>query len=116
MTCKILKEILRASFRKIFLFLLIVLLLTVLSGILMYFVEGVAGGFITILSSIFWASTTLLSLGFGDIVPQTGLGRFIAFILQLLGYSILIVPIFIVIAETFIYLCDSLSRKDEDFK
>ncbi|QLC51347.1 two pore domain potassium channel family protein [Methanolobus zinderi] len=62
------------------------------------------------------ASTTLLSIGFGDIVPQTGLGRFVAFILQLLGYTILIAPIVIVIAETFISLCDSLSKKNEDFE
>jgi len=116
MACKLLKKILLGSSRKILLFLLIVLFLTTISGTLLYFVEGAAGGFSTIPSSIFWASTTLLSIGFGDIVPQTGLGRFVAFILQLLGYTILIAPIVIVIAETFISLCDSLSKKNEDFE
>ncbi|WP_340818183.1 potassium channel family protein [Methanolobus sp. WCC4] len=96
---EILKRIIGKSCFKIGIFMIIILFITVLTGILMYIIEGKNGGFNTIPLSIYWASSTLLTVGYGDIVPQTGFGRIIAILLQTLGYSILFVPVVIVVYE-----------------
>ena len=101
--------------KKIVPFLFAVLILTIISGILMYFIEGETGGFTSIPRSIYWAITTLITIGYGDIVPQTSIGKLIALIVRILGISIIIVPVFIVIAEIYNSLYKAFSRKKEDF-
>ena len=89
----------RASRRKIFVFICTVLTIDVLMGTLMYVVEGPQHGFVNIPVSVYWAITTMTTVGFGDITPQTGLGRAIASFMMLLGWGILAVPTGIVTAE-----------------
>jgi len=81
-----------ASKRKIFIFLLTVLTLVVILGSLMYLVEGEKNGFTNIPQSIYWAVVTITTVGYGDISPQTNLGRFIAAIIMIIGYSIIAIP------------------------
>ena len=90
---------LRASARKILVFLSVVLLIVVVMGTIMYVVEGPASGFHSIPLAVYWAITTLSTVGFGDITPQTGLGRFVASIMMLLGWGVLAVPTGIVTVE-----------------
>lgn len=90
---------LRASLRKIFIFMLFILVLVLLLGSIMYVVEGGENGFFSIPLSIYWAVITLTTVGYGDIVPVTALGKFIASFIMLLGYSIIAIPTGIVSAE-----------------
>lgn len=90
---------LRSSFRKIFIFMVFVLIMVILLGSLMYVVEDGKNGFYSIPLSIYWAVITLTTVGYGDIVPVTGLGKFIATFIMLLGYSIIAIPTGIVSAE-----------------
>jgi voltage-gated potassium channel len=90
---------LRASARKIFIFIVTVLMAVVLLGTLMYVVEGPGNGFTSIPVSVYWAITTVTTVGFGDITPRTDLGRAIASFMMLLGWGILAVPTGIVTAE-----------------
>ena len=90
---------LRSSRRKIFVFICTVLIIDVLMGTLMYVVEGPQHGFNNIPVSIYWAITTMTTVGFGDIVPKTGLGRSIASLMMLVGWGTLAVPTGIVSAE-----------------
>jgi len=95
---------LRASARRIAVFLFFVLTLVVVLGALMYVVEGVENGvekgvvngvengFTSIPRSIYWAVVTLTTVGYGDISPQTGLGQTIAAAVMILGYSIIVIP------------------------
>lgn len=85
---------LKESRRKIFVFFLFVLVLTISIGTLMHIIEGGSGtpGFDNILSSIYWTIVTLTSVGYGDITPITPLGRFISAMVMLLGYTIIAVP------------------------
>ncbi|SHM41818.1 ion transporter [Rhizobacter sp. OV335] len=92
-------EALMASRRKILVFLSFVLLVTVVMGSLMYAVEGPGNGFDNIPVSIYWAISTMTTVGFGDITPKTGLGRLIASIMMLVGWGTLAVPTGIVSAE-----------------
>jgi voltage-gated potassium channel len=90
---------LAASRRKILVFLSFVLLVVVVMGTLMYVVEGPANGFTNIPVSVYWAISTMTTVGFGDITPKTGLGRFIASAMMLVGWGTLAVPTGIVSAE-----------------
>jgi voltage-gated potassium channel len=90
---------LRDSGRKIAVFLSAVAMIVVTLGTVMYVVEGPTNGFSNIPVSIYWAISTMTTVGFGDIVPVTGLGRFIASLMMLMGWGVLAVPTGIVTAE-----------------
>jgi voltage-gated potassium channel len=96
---------LRASARRIAVFMFFVLTLVVVLGSLMYVVEGVyvvdgvETGFTSIPRSIYWAVVTLTTVGYGDISPQTGLGQTIAAAVMILGYSIIVIPTGIIAAS-----------------
>jgi len=90
---------LRASVRKISIFMFTVLVLAIVLGSVMYVVEGGEHGFSSIPESIYWAIVTITTVGYGDISPDTPLGRFVASIVMLLGYAIIAVPTGIVTTE-----------------
>jgi voltage-gated potassium channel len=90
---------LRASARKILVFLLAVLTIVVLVGTLMYVIEGERHGFTSIPISIYWAVVTLTTVGYGDLAPATPLGQALAVLLMLTGYGIIAVPTGIVTVE-----------------
>jgi voltage-gated potassium channel len=89
----------RASMRKITVFLGVVVTTVLIAGAFMYLVEGEEHGFTSIPVSIYWAVVTMSTVGFGDIVPHTPLGRFIASVLMIIGYAIIAVPTGIVTVE-----------------
>jgi voltage-gated potassium channel len=84
---------------KIIIFLLFVLIMCILFGTLMYIIEGPQAGFNNIPESIYWCISTISTVGYGDIVPLTGLGKFLASVLMILGYGIIAVPTGIISAE-----------------
>jgi len=90
---------LAASRRKIAVFLSFVLLVVMVMGTLMYVVEGPENGFTSIPVGVYWAITTMTTVGFGDVTPKTDLGRFIASLMMLMGWGTLAVPTGIVSAE-----------------
>ena len=90
---------LAASRRKILVFLSAVLMIVLVMGTVMYVVEGPGNGFSSIPTSVYWAITTMTTVGFGDITPKTDLGRLIASMMMLLGWGTLAVPTGIVTAE-----------------
>lgn len=89
----------RASARKISVFLFAVLTLVLIFGSFLYLIEGDESGFTSIGASCYWAITTLTTVGYGDISPQTPLGRAVASIIMIMGYGVIAVPTGIVTAE-----------------
>lgn len=87
------------SRRKISVFFLSVLVLCIVFGSLMFVVEGPGNGFSSIPMSIYWTIVTITTVGYGDITPHTVLGRVVASLAMLTGYSILAVPTGIFTAE-----------------
>ncbi|QOW20030.1 ion transporter [Lysobacter ciconiae] len=87
------------SRRKIFLFVSVLLTIALIFGALMYVIEGPEYGFSTIPTGMYWAIVTMATVGFGDLAPQTGIGRLITSTLILIGYSIIAVPTGIYTAE-----------------
>lgn len=87
------------SWRKILVFLYVIVTLVVIFGSLMFLIEGPANGFTSIPRGVYWGIVTLTTVGFGDIVPQTALGQFVASIVMIMGYGIIAVPTGIYAAE-----------------
>lgn len=92
-------EALKTSYYKIIVFLMAVFFLTIFLGALMYVVEGGEKGFTSIPQSIYWAIVTITTVGYGDLVPVTSLGKFLSSFIMLLGYAIIAVPTGIVTVE-----------------
>ncbi|GAA5505560.1 hypothetical protein Rcae01_01005 [Novipirellula caenicola] len=96
---------------KIVVFLAVVLVAVTISGALMYHVETLLfnvdevthvnpdSHFTSIPQSMYWAIVTMTTVGYGDVVPKTSIGKIISAVLILLGYSLIIVPSGFVSAE-----------------
>jgi len=99
------------SREKIVVFLSVVLVAVTICGTLMYHVETVLLGdshesdFTSIPQAMYWAIVTMTTVGYGDVVPHTTIGKVISAGLILLGYSLIIVPTGFVSSE--------LSRQSE---
>lgn len=96
---RVITSALKASRRKISVFLLAVLSMVTVIGSLIYVIEGEENGFTSIPTSIYWAIVTLTTVGYGDLSPKTALGKSLASIVMILGYAIIAVPTGIVTAE-----------------
>jgi voltage-gated potassium channel len=73
-------------------FLLTVFCVVVIVGALMYLVEGPTNGFTSIPQGVYWAIVTMTTVGYGDVVPQTPLGKMLSTLLIILGYALIVVP------------------------
>ncbi len=96
---QILADALRASRRKITVFVAGVLALVIIFGSFMYLIEGPEHGFTSIPKSIYWAVITLTTVGYGDLVPLTPLGQAMATVVMIMGYGIIAIPTGIVTME-----------------
>jgi voltage-gated potassium channel len=97
---EVLTQALVASRRKITVFVTSVLCLVVIFGSFMYLIEGGSNeNFGSIPESIYWAVTTMTTVGYGDIAPQSALGRSLATVIMIMGYGIIAVPTGIVTME-----------------
>jgi voltage-gated potassium channel len=94
-----LQAALRGSVRKIIVFLGAVLTIVIIVGALMFLIEGEDRGFTSIPVAVYWAIVTMTTVGYGDIAPQTALGKLLASAIMILGYAIIAVPTGIVSVE-----------------
>lgn len=95
----ILIKALQYSKHKIIVFFGAVLTLVLILGSLLYLIEGEENGFTSIPQSIYWAIVTITTVGYGDIAPVTVLGKILASVAMLTGYSIIAVPTGIISVE-----------------
>ena len=95
-----LRDVLWQSRAKLTVFLMGVTIVVTIIGSLMYVVEGRSNpGFGSIPESIYWAVVTMATVGYGDVVPQTPLGKGLSVVLIIFGYGLIVVPTGIVTAE-----------------
>ena len=95
-----LRDVLWQSRAKLTVFLMGVTIVVTIIGSLMYVVEGRSNpGFGSIPESIYWAVVTMATVGYGDVVPRTPLGKGLSMVLIVFGYGLIVVPTGIVTAE-----------------
>ena len=95
----ILLKALKASMPKIILFISTMIFAVTIAGSIMYVIEGPQRGYTSIPQSMYWAVVTVTTVGYGDISPQTTLGKLIASLLMMSSYGILAVPTGIITYE-----------------
>ncbi len=77
---------LKASTRRILVFLAFIFLLSMIMGALIFVVESPQNDkFSSIPQSVYWSIVTITTVGYGDISPITPLGKLIASFIMLLG-------------------------------
>jgi voltage-gated potassium channel len=91
---KLLAQALRGSARTISVFLFFVFLLQVVLGYAIFVIEsaGPNSQFDTVSKGLYWAIVTMTTVGYGDVVPQTALGRLLASVVMMLGFGIIAIP------------------------
>jgi voltage-gated potassium channel len=97
---------LKASYYKIMVFLFFVIMMMVVAGTLMYVIESGEHGFESIPASIYWAIVTTTTVGYGDLVPTTDLGKMLSSVMMILGYVIIAVPTGLISVEMSRYKAD----------
>ena len=90
---------LKASRIKITVFLGAVITIVLIAGTLMHIIERENPGFSSIFQGMYWAIVTMTTVGYGDVVPTTIVGKVLSSIIMILGYGIIAVPTGIVTAE-----------------
>ncbi len=83
---------LKASARKLTVFVVAVCMVVIVIGTVIYVVEQGTPGFESIPSSMYWAIVTMTTVGYGDVVPATGLGKFFSSVMMVIGYGMIAVP------------------------
>ncbi len=96
---EILLQAVRASRPKITVFVGTVMMVVIIMGTVMHLIEGPEHGFPDIPAGIYWAVVTLTTVGYGDLVPHTMLGRMVSSLIMVLGYGLIAVPTGIVSVE-----------------
>ncbi|MBN2825763.1 MAG: cyclic nucleotide-binding domain-containing protein [Campylobacterales bacterium] len=72
----------------------LMLLLTLFISTLLYFVERDVNpdGFGNILEAMWWAIITLATVGYGDVIPMTALGKFLGSLASIVGLGMFALP------------------------
>lgn len=88
-------RIVKRTRTKITVFISVISVAITVLGTMMYVIEHEepGSGFTSIPISIYWAIVTLTTVGYGDIAPVTVLGKTLAAVMMLIGYSITVVTI-----------------------
>lgn len=82
------------SKEKMTVFFFAILLLATIAGTLLYYVEGgePESDFTSIPQSIYYAIVSITTVGYGDVVTQTDMGKFLTVVMILTGYAVIAVP------------------------
>lgn len=90
----IIQAVLRERKEQIFLSIMFIIFLLVMVSTLMYYVENEAQPkeFSSIPATMWWGIETLTTVGYGDMIPQTPLGRFLGGVIAVLGIGIFALP------------------------
>ena len=91
---RMLGRALRGSARTICVYLFFVFMLQVVLGYCIFVIESASpdSQFKTISNGVYWAIVTMTTVGYGDVVPQTALGRLLATVVMMLGFGIIAIP------------------------
>ncbi|MDL2254062.1 ion transporter, partial [Ruminococcaceae bacterium OttesenSCG-928-I18] len=87
-------QVIRTKKRELITSMVAVFSLMMISSALIYSIEGQVQPekFSNVLSGLWWAISTLLTIGYGDIYPITAIGKVLAAVVAVLGVGLIAVP------------------------
>jgi voltage-gated potassium channel len=90
----VIQAVLRERKEQIYLSIMFIIFMLVIVSTLMYYVENDAQPekFSSIPATMWWGIETLTTVGYGDLIPETPLGRFLGGIIAILGIGIFALP------------------------
>ncbi|TMW67757.1 hypothetical protein Poli38472_007429 [Pythium oligandrum] len=88
-----LSDNIQANKRRIAVFLVGLFTMILVIGCAIYLIEGDRHGFSNIPISLYWTVVTITTVGYGDIAPETLLGRMLATVVMFAGYGIIACPL-----------------------
>ena len=90
----VITEVLNSKKQQLLSSVFIIMVLMVAASLCMYSVEHEAQPevFQNAFSGIWWAASTLLTVGYGDIYPITTIGKFLAIVIAFLGVGMVAIP------------------------
>ena len=90
----LIQAVLRERKEQIFLSIMFIVFLLVMVSTVMYYVENEAQPekFSSIPATMWWGIETLTTVGYGDMIPQTTLGRFLGGMIAILGIGLFALP------------------------
>jgi voltage-gated potassium channel len=93
-------DVFRLRMNELVLSMILAVFLIIISSSLMYFAEHreQPEAFKSIPHAIYWSVITLTTTGYGDVVPKTGVGKFLTGVLILIGVGIFALPAGIITA------------------
>jgi len=91
-------------------FISIIILLIITSCTMYYIEKDVNQDFSSIPETMWWAASTLTTVGYGDVVPQTPLGKFLGSAIAILGIAMFAIPAGL-ISSSFTDLVQSKKKK-----
>jgi voltage-gated potassium channel len=91
---RVVGTVLKRKKEPLILTLFVSLILLLVASSLMYYIEhdSQPESFPNIFASFWWAVATLTTIGYGDIYPITGWGKFLSGIIALLGIGLIALP------------------------
>lgn len=92
----------------------VTLLILMIASFLMYYIEGQAqpDKFPNIIASFWWAIATLTTVGYGDVYPITGFGKFVSGLIAVLGIGLVALPTGLVSAG----FIEKIGKSDKESK
>ena len=111
---KLFGNVFRAKKREIAISAMLVLMLIILSSSLMYYIEHdkQPKAFSSIPAAMWWAVVTLSTVGYGDVLPLSPLGKLVAACVSIMGIALFAIPAGI-IASGFV---EEMRKKDSEVK
>ena len=110
---KILFTVLRKERRILFTVFLFALFYIVLTALIMFNIEE-SVMFEDFFDALYWATTTLTTVGYGDIYPATDIGRVISMLSAILGVAVIALPSGVITASYLDQLREEKGQKENE--
>jgi voltage-gated potassium channel len=109
----IIKNVFKRKIYQLICSLCIIIMLIILSSVLMYYMENDIQPeiFENAFSGLWWAISTVTTVGYGDIYPITGIGKILGAFIAILGVGLIAVPTSILSAGFIEQVSEKNARK-----